>query len=239
MSLGAVVNLIENSAKFVVNPGVGTGFALSKSLIGLIQDSFTEDINTTLKKDIADSELETAKNVLASIHLEAEANMKNGINRIVAHLESAFNLYIKAGEFESSCVCALYISLMHKAIGNTNEELHKRIWLRVPLISREAIHFGDYGSYVKRLFSEDVYNAVLRERSEERIRIIDLKIKALEAARTRLPMFSRNVIGGIMSSARIAMGYAIMELKDEKRLIQGEGEQKHSILEKLRYMYLE
>ncbi|MBR0150495.1 MAG: hypothetical protein IJP89_03935 [Synergistaceae bacterium] len=56
---------------------------------------------------------------------------------------------------------------MHKAIGNTNEELHKRIWLRVPLTLREAINFGDYGQYVKHLFSEGMYDAVIRERSEE------------------------------------------------------------------------
>ncbi len=224
MSLGGVVNLIESAAMFAVNPGMGTGFALSKTLIGLIQTSFTEDISTALKKDIADSELETAKNVLDSIHLEAESNMKNGINRAVAHLESAFNLYIKEGELEASCICALYISLMHKTIGNTNEELHKRIWLRVPLTSIEAIHFGDYGSYVKRIFSEDVYNAVLSERSEERIRIIDSKIKALEVTRPGLQPFW------------LAMGYAIMDLKDEKRLIQGR--HKHSFSERLRYMYL-
>ena len=56
----------------VVNLGIGSSIAFSKTLIGLIQVSFTEDIRTALKKDIADSELETAKNVLASIHLETD-----------------------------------------------------------------------------------------------------------------------------------------------------------------------
>ena len=139
MTLGAVIKLIESAVSFADNPGLETGCLLSKTFIVFMQGSFNEDMSTTLKKNIADSELETAKIALDSIDLETETNRQHGINRVIAHLESAFNLYNGEKEFESSCVCALYLSLMHKAIGNTNEELHKKIWLRVPLISLEAI----------------------------------------------------------------------------------------------------
>ncbi len=239
MALSAVIGLIENTVGFAGNPCFGTAYVLSKSFIGLVQNALSEDISGKLKKNIADSELETAKIVMDSINLEAEENRKNGINRAITHLESAFNLYCKENELESSCICALYISLMHKAIGNVNEELHKSIWLRVSLTSREAINFGDYGQYVKRLFSEAVYDAVIRERSEERIRIIDSKIRVLEATRLGA-VFSRDIGYSIaINAVRAATGKQIMDLKDEKRLIQGGQKQKHSLFEIWRYLYWE
>lgn len=204
MALGAVVQLIESAVSFAGNPGLETGYLLSKTFIVFMQGSFNEDMSTTLKKNIAGSELETAKIALDSIDLETETNRQHGINRVIAHLESAFNLYNGEKEFESSCVCALYLSLMHKAIGNTNEELHKKIWLRVPLISLEAIQFSDYGSYVKHLFSEAVYSSILRERGGERIKILSGKTKSY-------------AVGKLLSFA-VPCSWAAREILDKKML---------------------
>lgn len=228
MALSAVIGLIKNTVGFAGNPCFGTAYVLSKSFIGLVQNALNEDISGKLKKNIADSELETAKIVMDSINLEAEENRKNGINRAITHLESAFNLYCKENELESSCICALYISLMHKAIGNVNEELHKSIWLRVPLTSREAINFGDYGSYVRHLFSEAAYDAILHERREERIRLIDRMIVTLKSGCPNvscmfLLVHALSGVNTAMQGLRIAIVNRIMDLKEEKQLIHGKG----------------
>ncbi len=222
MSLGAVIQLIESAVNFAGNPGLETGYLLSKTFIVFMQDAFNEDISTTLKKNIADSELEAAKIALDSIDLEAEDNRRHGINRVITHLESAFNLYNGEKEFESSCVCALYLSLMHKAIGNTNEELHKKIWLRVPLISLEAIQFGDYGSYVKRLLSEASYDAVLCERREERIKMLDTQIEVVETS-IRVNKILSFVMPGLWLANLLTkndLENKLTDLTNEKQLIQ-------------------
>lgn len=237
MAIGAIINLIENIANFINDPSLKAGYLLSKSFIELLQIAFAQDINDTngvFKKNIADSELECAKSVLASINLETEYNRKDSINRAITHLESAFNLYNKSVEFSSSCVCALYLSLMHKMIGNLNEEFHMIIFLKVPLFSKETISFGEYRSCVKYLFSDEAFNTILAKRREKRINMIDAELNLYRStiAPTLQEEFSEDFNSppeGVFQAMGKKIGYSagrlflrrrIADLEEEKHVIQ-------------------
>ncbi|MBQ6774041.1 MAG: hypothetical protein IJP48_08290, partial [Synergistaceae bacterium] len=71
MSIAAVLSLVGSASSFIITPSVGTGFALLRSSVVMLQDSFNEDVaNENLKKNIADSDLRSAKSVLASLSFE-------------------------------------------------------------------------------------------------------------------------------------------------------------------------
>ena len=245
MSTVAIINLIENIASFINNPSLKAGYLLSKSFIVLLQNAFAQDTSKVLKRNIADSELECARSVLNSINLEAECNRKNGINRAITHLESAFNLYVNNDEFPSSCICALYLSLMHKIIGNINDEFHMIIWLKVPIFSKEATFLGEYGSYVKCLFSDEAYNILLAKRCEKRINIIDAELKLYRLIAPTLQEESNSASEGMLqaigkvcvyNTGRLFLGRRIADLEEEKYIIQ-KG-QKFSPAEKIMSVFI-
>ena len=184
-------------------------FKIAVSVIKLLRNALKEDVSEVLKKKIADSELQTAQSVLDSLGLEAPENWINGINRAVSHIESAFTLYNDKNEFESSCICAMYLSVMHKAMGNNNDEFHKSIWLKVPVNSKEEIDFGKYCSRVKQLLPEIIYQALVSERRRERIRQIDIEIEMLK------------FVPPVNPTVNSVLGVKVEMLKKEKRSLQG------------------
>lgn len=165
--------MVENIIQLLNDPKFSLAIKISKYFIVTLTESFAEDREKVLKKRIADSELRTAKNVLDSLPFEDEYNWENGLNRVITHLESAFDLYVENGEFESACICGLYLSCMHKAIGNKQDELYKKIWLRIPLKSQSAVTFDKYELYVKMFISDSVYQDIVTKRKKERLDIID------------------------------------------------------------------
>ena len=170
---------MEGILMLLSDPNIKAAIMLSKVSIQILRKNFSEDVTEIMKKKIADSELRTAQNILDSLEFEAEHNWKHGIQRIMTHLESAFDLYVEKFEFKSACICGLYLSYMHKAVGDTNDELYKRIWLRVPIPSKEAIVFDIYDSYVKIFFSESAYQDIIMQRKEQRLKMLDSAINNL------------------------------------------------------------
>ena len=205
--------MVECIIDILSDPNIKVAIMLSKMSIQILKRSFSQDVTEVMKKKIADSELRTARNILDSLEFETEQNWKHGVHRIITHLESAFDLYIEKGEFESACICGLYLSYMHKMVGNTQDELHKRIWMRVPIPSREAIEFGKYGPYVSIFFSRSVYKDILRLRKEKRLKMIDVLIKSLSWTMT------------LNSLCDPALKPALVMLKKEKRELLNESEE--------------
>ena len=154
-------------------------FKIAVTFIKLLRNALKEDVSEVLKKKIADSELQTAQSVLDSLGLEAPENWINGINRAISHIESAFTLYNDKSEFESSCVCAMYLSVMHKAIGNNNSELHKLIWQKIPLSATEQVNFGKYSLQVQSLLPHEIYRILLKERCKKQIDSTNFMILAV------------------------------------------------------------
>ena len=205
--------MVECIIGILSDPSVKVAITLSKMSIGILKKAFSQDVTEVMKKKIADSKLRIARNVLDSLEFESEENWRDGVHRVITHLESAFDLYVEKGEFESACICGLYLSYMHKMIGNIQDELHKRFWMRVPIHSRDAIEFGKYGPYVSIFFSRSVYEDILRLRKEERLEIIDVLIKNLSWAMTLNPFSDP------------ALKPALVMLKKEKRELLNESEE--------------
>lgn len=201
--------MVECIIDILSGSDIKAAIILSKMSIQILKRSFSQDVTEVMKKKIADSELRTARNILDSLEFETEQNWKHGVHRIITHLESAFDLYVEKGEFESACICGLYLSYMHKMVGNIQEELHKRIWMRVPIPSKEAIEFGKYGPYVSIFFSRSSYKDILRLRKEKRLKMIDAIIKNMSWATLGNP----------------ALKTVLVVLKREKRELLNESEE--------------
>lgn len=199
------------------DPTIKATVMLSKMSIQILRKYFSEDVTEIMKKKIADSELHTAKNILDSLEFEAEHNWKYGIHRIMTHLESAFNLYVDKNEFQSACICGLYLSYMHKAVENTHDELYKRIWIRVPIPSKNAITFEQYGSYVKTFISDSAYQDIIKQRKERRLKTLDANIKSLSTS---------IAVGGCFSPAMKGLRVSKEMLMKEKRELLGESDQR-------------
>lgn len=69
-------------------------------------------------------------------------------------MESAFNIYNEEKEFESSCLCALYLSLMHRAIGNTNEELHSS-WAAREILDKKMLSLTSEAEFIREHFMQE------------------------------------------------------------------------------------
>lgn len=220
-------------------------FKIAVSLIKLLRNALKEDVSEVLKKKIADSELHTAQSVLDSLGLEAPENWINGINRAISHIESAFTLYNDKGEFESSCVCAMYLSVMHKAIGNNNDEFHKSIWLKVPVKSKDAIRFGRFEAQVKSLLSESAYRALTEERTEKRIHVIDETLDKIRLSKytkympnmpeTYILKAGISMLGNGLSDS--AINEYVYALEEEKRRLQGIRDDRSDFRKALDFMF--
>ena len=208
--------MVECIIAMLSDPNIKAAIMLSKMSIRILKKSFSQDATEVMKKKIADSELRTAQHILNSLEFETEQNWKYGVHRVITHLESAFDLYIEKEEFESSCICGLYLSYMHKMVGNIQDELHKRIWMRVPIPSKNAIGFGKYGPYVSIFFSHPIYQDILTQRKEKRLKIIDAKIQYISMTIT---------IYGHLFPTIGALKPALVVLKKEKRELLNESEQ--------------
>ena len=170
---------IEDVFAFLGEPEVQITIKITKAFIELLRKSFAEDVQRNLKRDLADSELKAAKDVIDSLALESEKNWKHGINRAITHLESAFTIYTQANEFSSSCVCAAYLSCLHGSVGNSNPKLHVRIWEQIPLLSVEDIEFGKYCSFARRFIPEKNYLELYSARKERYSKILNVKLDFL------------------------------------------------------------
>lgn len=207
--------MVESIITMLSDPDIKAAIMLSKISIQILKKSFSQDVTEVMKKKIADSELRTAQYILDSLEFETEQNWRYGVHRVIVHLESAFDLYVEKNEFESACICGLYLSYMHKMIGNIQNELHKRIWMRVPIPSKEAIEFGKYGPYISIFFSHSAYQDILALRKEKRLTIIDARIRAM----------SEIIAATYFSPASKGLKLNIVLLKKEKRELLNESGQ--------------
>lgn len=218
--------MAEGIIALLSTPEIKIAITLSKVFIQILKKSLSEDVNEVLKTKIADSELRTAQNVLKSLEFEAEHNWHSGIQRAITHLESAFDLYVDRKEFDSACICGLYLSCMHRAVGDTQEELYKRLWLRVPIVSRKDINFNTYGSYINMFFSNSAYQDLLAQRKEKRLKTIDHELELLSAQIKQM---------GIITSAWKAPSMTVPLrlskelLEKEKRELLGTSDQRSKI----------
>ncbi len=208
---------MEGILTLLSDPNVKVAIMLSKMSIQILKKYFSKDVTEIMKKEIADSELHTAQNILDSIEFEAEHNWKHGIHRIMTHLESAFDLYVEKNEFQSACICGLYLSYMHKAVEDTHDELYKRIWIRVPIPSKNAITFEQYGSYIKTFISDFAYQDIVKQRKERYLKKLDDNIKSL----------SKSIaVCGVLSPAIKGLRISKEMLMKEKRELLGESDQR-------------
>ena len=152
--------MIAALVSLVTKPTIISVISVSESMVKAFKNALSEDIATTINRKVAKNDLETALDVLSTI--EHEGNRKAAMQRVITHLERAFNSYVEIGDFNSSCVVGLYLSCAHKIVGSRSRILQK-IWLKVPA---KEIQFGSYTDSVRQFFSIRTYRKLVTSRKD-------------------------------------------------------------------------
>lgn len=208
-------NFILHLGETFGSPNIKIAIGITRALIVCLKASFSEDLNSTLKKELAYSELMTAKEVIYSLEYEEVKNIRNGLNRAITHIESAFTIYVNADEFSSSCICASYLSGLHWVLGNRQPAFYIKLWERIPLTDPETVCFDGYYTYTQRFVPEEELNALLSSRKNAFISNCDKKIEAWRSLlnNSRSLPFLPSIVRNLEASS-----YRLMiEFEEEKK----------------------